>query len=82
MEATMNTNDYLIETGDTFSDMRLIVEGAVALFENEAAPLYSLAGKAGETAAQMAFNTVGNALYILRKNVIQLETAHHTVSKA
>ena len=78
----MKLSDYLAETGDTFSDMRLIVEGAVALFENEAAPLYALAGKAGEAAAQIAFDTVGNALYLLRDNVIQLEMAHHAASKA
>ena len=78
----MKLSEYLSETGDTFSDMRLIVEGAVSLFENEAAPLYTLAGKSGETAAQMAFNTVGNALYILRDSVIQLGTAHHAASKA
>ncbi|MBQ4074569.1 MAG: hypothetical protein IJD39_05130 [Clostridia bacterium] len=67
--------DYVSKTLSISSIMRLIVEGAIVLYEEEAAPLFRLAKDNRE--AQAAFNTIGKALYLLREQVKMLEEAHH-----
>lgn len=58
---------------DILTDMRLTAEGAVTLFENEAAPLFVLAMDTKQHEAKNAFNTIGNAIYILRDSVRLLQ---------
>ena len=67
--------DYVSKTADIFSGMRLIVEGAIVLYEGDAVPLYNLASEQPE--AQTAFSTIGKALYDLRQYVLELEEAYH-----
>ena len=69
----MNTT-YIDALNDILSDMRLTAEGAVVLFENEAAPLFHLARNSEQQEARNAFNNIGNALYILRDSIRLLET--------
>ena len=69
--------DFMDITGDRLSEMRLLVEGAITLFEDEASSLCSLAGAAGDDDARSAFNDIGSALYCMRRHVIHLQAAHH-----
>ena len=66
--------DYVSHTADIFSSMRLIVEGAIVLYEGDALPLFNLASEHQE--AQTAFSTIGKALYDLRQYVLELEEAY------
>ena len=57
-------------------DMRLRIEGAVELYENDAAPLRRLALENDFLTAAAAFDTICSALYALRQNVRDLHAAH------
>ena len=71
--------DYVSHTADIFSGMRLIVEGAIVLYEGDAVPLFNLAKDHKE--AQIAFSTIGRALYDLRQYVLDLEEAYREENK-
>ena len=71
--------DYVSKTLSISSIMRLIVEGAIVLYEGDAVPLYNLA--AGQPEAQGAFSTIGRALYDLRQYVLELEEAYREENK-
>ena len=68
--------DYLWITGNAFSEMRLLIEGAIVLYENDTGILTRMTAEAGEHAARYAINTIGDALYTLRKTVKRLEEEH------
>jgi len=69
-------DDFMWVTGDAFSEMRILVEGALVLFENETAPLTRMCVEANEHAARSALNDIGGALYDMRRLVIRLQEAH------
>ena len=69
--------DFMDIAGDQLSEMRLLVEGAITLFEDEASILCCLARDAGDDDARSAFNDIGSALYCMRRHVIHLQAAHH-----
>ena len=69
--------DFMDIAGDRLSEMRLLVEGAITLFEDEASVLCHLARDAEEDDARSAFNDIGAALYCMRRHVIHLQAAHH-----
>ena len=69
-------NNYLWNMGNTVSEMRLLIEGAVVLFEEDALPLTKLAHTNGEHQAVVAFDTIGAALYNLRKYICELQQEH------
>ena len=62
---------------DILSKMRLVMEGAVALFEDEVCPVYKQIRESGDAAALFAFDDIGTALYELRQYVRQMQEAHH-----
>ena len=68
--------DYVSKTADIFSGMRLIVEGAVVLFEEDVLPLNKLAYDHKKLKASNTFNAIGEALYILRQHIRTLHEAH------
>lgn len=70
-------DDFMDFTSETFSKMRLVLEGAVALFEDEVCPVYRLLRDSGEPPAARAFDDIGTALYSLRQHVRLLQEAHH-----
>ena len=72
----MNDN-FLDFTIDAISGMRLIVEGAIVLYEGDALPLDTLAKEANLSEARTAFNTLGKALYDLRQHIKELEIASY-----
>ena len=69
-------DDFLCLTGSTFSEMRLLVEGAIRLFEDDAGCLLRLARDAEKHEATCALNDIGTALYEFRRHVKKLQEAH------
>ena len=71
---TYNDN-YLDITADVFSEMHVIIEGAISIFENGTGPLIRLATQSKELEARMALNDIGGALYTLRRQIQKLQAA-------
>ena len=67
---------YLWNTGNALSNIRLLVECAVALYENDASELCRLALSQQDQTAAIAFNTIGAALYDLRQNISNMQKDH------
>lgn len=65
--------DYLWISSSLLPPMRLILEGAIVLFEGDASPIVMLTKEAGKAEAHSAFDTIGRALYDLRDYVIDME---------
>ena len=68
---------FLSVAANHFSEMRLMAEGAIALYENQATVLCSMARDADNHEAQIAFNDIGAALYELRSHMEELQGALH-----
>ena len=68
-------DDYLSITGDAFSDMRVLIEGAIIIFENDTTPIIRLCTQHHEYEARTAFNDIGGAMYNLRGHIRHLQDA-------
>jgi hypothetical protein len=73
--------NYLDITADAFSEMHILIEGAIAIFVNDTGPLNRLATQHKEYEARMALNDVGAVLYTLRRHITRLQTAVHDESE-
>ena len=71
---TLNT--YFWNVGNDIADIRLLAEGALALYEGDAEPLHRLGMKNNEEVAASAFDTIGTALYDLRKRITEMQESH------
>ena len=71
----INNDNYLDITADVFSEMHVIIAGAIAIFENDTAPLIRLSAQNKELDARMALNDIGGALYTLRGQIQKLQAA-------
>ena len=72
----MDFNDnYLDITADAFSEMHILIEGAIAIFENDTGPLIRPSTQNKELEARMALNDIGGALYTLRRQIQKLQAA-------
>ena len=71
-------HDFAWIAGGALSNMRLYVEGALVLFEDDALPLTKLAHEHEEWNAAEALNTIGEALYRLQEYIRKLQEAHGT----
>ena len=69
--------DYMDIASDLLSELRLVVEGAVTLFEDELPVLMRLARDNNESEALSALNDIGGALYLMRRHVKRLQAEHH-----
>ena len=69
-------DDFMCVTNSHFSEMRLLVEGAIIMFEEDAGVLCRLARDAEKHEAMSAMNDIGTALYEFRRHVKQLQEAH------
>ena len=67
---------YLWNTGNELAEIRLIVEGAVTLYEEDASQLHKMAMDSGELIAAAGFDTIGEALYELRTHIRNMQEAH------
>ena len=70
-------DDFMWMTSHAFSEMRLLVEGALNLYEDDTGILCSLAREAGKIEALRSINDIGTALYELKRHIIALQEAHH-----
>ena len=70
-------DDFMWVAGNAFSEMRLMVEGAIVVYEDDAGELYKLARDAEKNEAQLALNDIGTALYAFRNHIRELQAAHH-----
>ena len=68
-------DDFLSATADALSDMRVLVEGAIIIFENDTTPIIRLCTQHQEYEARTAFNDIGGALYRVRSQIQKLQTA-------
>ena len=72
--------DYLWVTGNAFSEMRLLIEGAIVLYESDAGDLCGLTIKTDMPKARYALNDIGTALYDLREKIRDMQTEYMTFS--
>ena len=70
-------DDFMWITSHAFSEMRLLIEGALNLYEDDTGILCSLAREAGEMEALRSINDIGTALYELKRHIIALQEAHY-----
>ena len=75
-EMPESLNTYFWNVGNDIADIRLLAEGALALFEDDAAPLHRLGMNNHEEVAASAFDTIGTALYDLRKRIAEIQQSH------
>ena len=68
-------DDFLSTTADELSDMRVLVEGAIIIFENDTTPIIRLCTQHQEYEARTAFNDIGGALYNLRGHIRHMQDA-------
>lgn len=76
MEEKNPLKDYVWNTGNAFEIMRLLVEGAVTLYDDEASPLFRLGRLHGQEKAAFAFEAIGTALFELRMHIMNLQELH------
>ena len=69
-------NTYFWNVGNDIADIRLLAEGALALYEGDAEPLHRLGMKNNEEVAASAFDTIGTALYDLREKIAEMQRSH------
>ena len=69
-------NTYFWNVGNDIADIRLLAEGALALYEGDAEPLHRLGMKKNEEVAASAFDTIGTALYDLRERIAAMQQSH------
>ncbi len=69
-------NMQIMKTGDGLSRITLLIEGAITVYETDAASLVPLAQAQNQFDAVSAFNLIGYALYEIRTTVRQLRQSH------
>ena len=75
-EQLKSLNTYFWNVGNDIADIRLLAEGALALYEGDAEPLHRLGMKNNEEVAASAFDTIGTALYDLRQRIAEMQRSH------
>ena len=65
--------DFIDLSGDQLSEMRLLVEGAITLYEDDLTALITPASKLERPDAHIALSDIGSALYSLRGHITQLQ---------
>ena len=63
-------------SSNAFADMRLMVEGAITLYEDDAESICSLTLDQTDKHAAIAYDTIGTALYDLRKRIAEMQESH------
>ena len=73
-------DDFMWITSHAFSEMRLMVEGALNLYEDDSGVLCRLAREADELEAMRSLNDIGTCLYEFRRQIKALQDAHYKAS--
>lgn len=68
--------DYLSYEGEVLANMRLLIEGAMEVFNSDAQPLTRLAIDGNQPEASVALDTIGTALTDLRTHIRALQSEH------
>ena len=68
--------DFALLEGQTLEHMRLLIEGAVMLYENDVMPLYSMAIKQERYQEAAGLDTLGAALTTLQSDIRELQNAY------
>ena len=76
MEENVMDELYIDVSTNLLYDIRLRIEGAVDLYEGDALCLKRLAVDNDKLDAACAFDTIGSALYDLRRDIQKLHAAH------
>ena len=69
-------NTQIMKTGNGLSRIRLLIEGAITIYETDAAPLVPLAQSQNQFDAASAYDLIGYALYETRTTIRQLHQSH------
>ena len=69
-------DDFMWNAGNELSNMRLMIEGALVVFESDASSLIRLAHEHQEWMAAETLETIGEALYRLQEQIRHLQEAH------
>ena len=77
-DKTNSLNTYFWNVGNDIADIRLLAEGALALYEGDAEPLHLLGIKNNAEVAAAAFDTIGTALYNLCERIAGMQHSHMT----
>lgn len=75
-EPDLKMSDYITSVGITISDLRLLIEGAVYLYNEEVEQLYWLARKSDLSMAAQSLTAIGTALQHLQGLIRSLQKAH------
>lgn len=70
----MEDFDFMDIAGDLLSQMRILSEGAITMFEDE---IPSLSMISDHDNVRAAINDIGNALYMLRTHIRRLQCEHY-----
>ena len=73
-------DDFMWITSHAFSEMRLMVEGALNIYEDDSGVLCRLAREADELEAMRSLNDIGTCLYEFRRQIKALQEAHYKAS--
>ena len=65
--------DFMDVVADLLSEMRLLVEGAITLYEDDLTALITPASKLERPNAHIALSDIGSALYSLRRHIKRLQ---------
>ena len=68
--------DFALLEGQTLEHMRLLIEGAVVLYENDVMPLYSMAMEQERYQEAAGLDTLGAALTTLQIDIRELQNAY------
>ena len=68
--------EYFWKSGIIHYNMQLLLDGAIALYEEEATSLLCIAQNSQRYETSARIEAMGTALYALRKHVYDLEKAH------
>ena len=79
-KAMILEDDFMWITSHAFSEMRLMVEGALNLYEDDSGVLCRLAREADELEAMRSLNDIGTCLYEFRRQIKALQEAHYKAS--
>ena len=71
-----NSMDFERLEGQTLEHMRLLIEGAVVLYENDVMPLYAMALERQRYQEAAGLDTLGTALTALQSDIRALQNAY------
>jgi len=74
-------NEHMIASGNALAEMRLLIEGAVVLYEEDLVLLHEFAAKQGLHSAASALDAIGTALYDMRTQIIALQAAYRNAER-